>query len=155
MKLNLNRVTGGEPLDEGKEAEYYVLGGEHVGASVAQRLHAVGHSVTLVDETHDSDEIPGLRGDPGDVRALEEAGVSAASAVVVATPSDSRNLLTAHLVHARFDVSEIVVLVNTPDRYELFAEVGYEPVCATTALSDGLVDSLEETELERQSGQTV
>lgn len=146
MKLKPNRVTREESSSGGAEDEYYVLGGEHVGVAIARRLQAAGHSVTVVDEAYDSDEVPGLRGDPGDVRALREAGVSDGSTVVVATPSDSRNLLTAQLVRANFDVSEIVVLVNAPDRCDLFAEVGYEPVCATTTLSDGVVDSLEETE---------
>ena len=70
------------------------------------------------------------------------------STVVVATPSDSRNLLTAKLVRAHFDISQIVVLVNVPDRYDLFAEVGCEPVCATATLSDGVVESLAGTERE-------
>lgn len=142
MRLRSNRITSEESSGGGTGAEYYVLGGEHVGVSVARRLQTAGHSVTVVDETYDSDEIQGLRGDPGDVRTLEAAGVSEGSTVVVAAPSDSRNLLTVQLVRTQFDVAEIVVLVNDPDRYDLFTEIDCEPVCATTALCEGIVESL-------------
>ena len=154
MKLKTNRGAKDESFGGDAEREYYVLGGGHVGASVARRLHADGHSVTVVDETHDSDEIPGFRSDPGTVQALEEAGVTDTSTVVVARSCDSRNLLTAQLVSAHFDVSDVVVLVNVPDRCVIFEEVGHEPVCATTTLSDGLVGSLEE-KTNRESDQTV
>jgi Trk K+ transport system NAD-binding subunit len=154
MKLRTNRGAEEESFRESAEREYYVLGGGHVGASVARRLQEDGHSVTVVDETHDSDEVPGFRDDPGTVRALERAGVADGSTVVVATPSDSRNLLTAQLVRTGFDVSDIVVLVNAPDRFDLFEEVGYETICATTTLSDGVVGSLRE-KTTREHGQTV
>ena len=145
MRLKPDPVTSEESSIGGAEGEYYVLGGEHVGTSVVRRLHEDGHPVTAVGPTHDSDEVPGLRGDPSDLRALETAGVSDASTVVVAMPCDSQNLLTAQLVRAHFDAPAVVVLVNSPGRYELFAEVGHEPVCATTTLSDALVDELRES----------
>lgn len=155
MKLRPTRAAREESSGGNAEAEYYVLGGEHVGVSVARRLRAAGRSVTVIDEAYDadSDEIPGLRGDPRDVHTLEAAGVTDGSTVVVATPSDSRNLLVAQLVRGHFDVSSLHVLVNSPDRYDLFAEVGYEPICATTALSGGVVENLEE-DLEEE-GQTA
>lgn len=153
MKLKPNRVTSDEPPDEGTGGEYYVLGGEHVGEMVARRLQADGHTVTVVDAAHDSTDIPGHKADPQDLRALEEAGVSDTSTVVVAMSCDSQNLLTAQLVSAHFDVSETVVLVNVPDRCDVFAAVGHEPICATTTLSDAVVDSLKETN--RSANQTA
>lgn len=136
------RSAEGDRSGGAEEAAYAVLGCGPVGTAVAQRLRADDHTVSLVNESHDSSELPGLRGDPTDVRALEEAGVAAVSTVVVATGSDRRNLLIAQLVRAHFDVSRIVVLANVPSRLDLLADVGHEPVCATTALSDSLVESL-------------
>lgn len=146
MRLKPTRTTGDGAANAGPEAEYYVLGGGHVGAAVARRLHENGHAVTVVDETLGLTELPGVAASPTDVRALEAAGLSEASTVVVATQRDRQNLLVAQLVRAHFDVPEIVVLANTPDRHELIASVGHEAVCATTALSDALVDNLGEIE---------
>ena len=145
MRLQPNRSASDEPSDESAVADSYVLGGEHLGASVARRLQARGHSVALVDETHEPGDVPGLQGDPGDIRVLEAAGVPDASMVIVTTPNDGRNLLIAQLVRAHFDVPEVLVLVNVPDRTDLVADVGHEPVCATTLLSDTIVDSVERT----------
>ena len=142
MRPKPNLSTREESSGEKAEAEYYVLGGGHVGASVAQRLQADGHAVSLVDESYDSSEIPGRKGDPANVRTLNEAGLSSASTVVVATHSDGRNLLIAQLARTRFDVSEVVVLANAPARLDILAEAGHEPVCVTTALSDTLVDTV-------------
>ncbi|WP_433634362.1 NAD-binding protein [Halomicrococcus sp. NG-SE-24] len=147
MSIKQTRLADEKLSNGGIEAEYFVLGGAHLGTSIARRLHAEGHPVSIVDETHDSTELPGLHGNPENIQVLEEAGVSETSTVIVATSRDSRNLLIAQLVRVHFDVSEILVLVNTPDRYDLVAEVGHEPICATTVLSDTVLDSLENMEL--------
>lgn len=127
---------------EPEQRAYHILGGRHLGSAVARLLRADGHTVRVVDESYDRPDPPGVRGDPTDVRVLEEAGVSAASTVVAATGSDSRNFLIAQLVRAHFDVDTVVVLVNSPDRLELFTDAGHDPVCATSALSDTLVDTI-------------
>lgn len=133
--------AGGDTCEGVDEPACYVLGGEHVGTALARRLRTHG-AVCVVDESFDSSDSDGFRGDPTDVRTLEAAGVAAASTVVVATPSDRRNLLIAQLVRTAFEVSRVVVLVNAPDRFDLLEAAGHEPVCATTALADALVDTV-------------
>lgn len=140
--MTSNPTTVDDRTPECEQSAYYVLGGRHLGSAVARRLRADGHTVCVVDEAYDRSETPGLRGDPADIRALEAAGVGATSTVVVATESDSRNLLIAQLVRANFDVKNIIVLVNVPDRLEMFTEAGHDPVCATSVLSDTLVDTV-------------
>ncbi len=140
MKTNL--VTGNEPPDDPGETEYYVLGGGRVGEAVAERLRADGYTTAIVDESYDSSELPGQRGDPADVQTLKAAGLSEGTTVIVATQLDRRNLLIAQIVRTHFDVSRVLVLVNSPDRYDVLAEAGHEPVCATTVLSDALVGDL-------------
>jgi len=136
-----NRLRRDDPPGEETGITYCVLGGGHLGAAIVRRLREDGHTVVLVDESNELSETPVLRGDPTDVRVLEEAEVAAASTVIVATESDSRNLLIAQLVRVHFDVPEIVVVANVPERLDLIAEAGHEPVCATSALSDVVVDS--------------
>ena len=128
MRLQSTLSTRAESTESGTDAEYVVLGGGHVGASVARSIRASGHTVTFVDETHDPDDLPGVRGDP---------------TVVVAMPRDRRSLLVAGLVRANFGVADVRVLVRTPERCDLVADAGHEPICATTELSDAVVADLE------------
>lgn len=142
MKLKPNLSTRSEPPHGVVEAEYYVLDGGQVGEAVAKRLSAEGYTTALVDESYNPSELPGRAGDPTDVRTLKEVGLSDESTIVVASQLDGRNLLIAQLVSANFDVSRVMVLANAPERYDLLAEAGHEPVCATTALSEALVCDL-------------
>mgnify|MGYP006288973675 CR=1 FL=1 len=137
MPLNVYRSTAAEPTGDDAASDDYVLGDAHVGTSIARRLRASGHSVTTVDETYDAGEPPGIRGDPGDLDVLCAAGLSGASTVVVALPRDSQCLLVAQLVRTAFDVSEVLVLVNTPEGRALVRAADHESIRATT-LSDAV-----------------
>jgi Trk K+ transport system NAD-binding subunit len=132
MKLRPKLPASGESSDDVAKTEYCVFGGE-VGAQVARRLRADGYAVSRVGERS---------GALADVRTLKDAEVFDGSTVIVATRRDSRNLLVAQLVRTHFDVSEIVVLANARDRLDAFTEAGHEPICATTALSDALIEEI-------------
>ncbi|MFC4360090.1 NAD-binding protein [Halobium salinum] len=140
MNWRLNRTRGEETGHEASDAEYHVLGGGPVGASVARRLRTEGYAVSVVDESHDGSTLPGLRGDPTDVETLREAGLADASTAVVASRCDGRNLLIAQLARTRFEVPEVVVLANVPNRYDALAAAGHEVVCATNVLSGALAE---------------
>ncbi len=118
--------TAGEP-------SHVVLGDARSGV-IARRLRADGHTVAVVSETHDEE------GGVADPATLTDAGVGAAATVIVATRSDSRNLLVAQLVRVHFDVSRLLVLVNDPDRTTALAEAGHEPVCVASAVSESVVE---------------
>jgi len=142
MRVRSPPSTRAESVASGPEARCYVLGGSHLGVAVARRLHAAGHDVTLVDANADVDDLPTLRGDPRDVTVLSDAGVTETSTVIVATPDDGWNLLVAQLLRTRFGISEAFVVVHTPERFDLVADAGHEPICATTVLADGVVDGV-------------
>lgn len=122
-----------------RSADIYVLGGAAVGAAVTRRLQEDGHAVALIDESYEASDIPVHSADPSDARVLAEVGLETASTVIVATTSDSRNLLIAQLVKTRFDTENTVVLVNEPTRIAAIDDGGHDPVCATTVLADALV----------------
>lgn len=130
--------TTDDRSQHGNAPTHFVLGGGHVGTAVANALREADRSVVLIDESPNRFDGRTIEGDPRNLELLEAAGLSAASTVVVATRSDSRNLLVAQLARVRFDVPETVVLVNVPDRLDVVADAGHEPVCATSALSDAL-----------------
>jgi Trk K+ transport system NAD-binding subunit len=145
MKLQPNPSTTKESSDAGETPDYCVLGGGRVGEAITRRLHADGHPVTAVGETCDATGYATVRGDPALVRHLEAADIDDGSTVVVATPRDERNLLLAQLVRTHFDAARVVVRVNDPDRRDLVAEVGHEPFCVASALSEAIVDDLTRT----------
>jgi trk system potassium uptake protein TrkA len=144
MRLRSTLRTSAETSVDGPETDCYVLGGNPLGVAIARQLHAAGHDVTFVDADAnvDVDDLPTLRGDPRDVTVLSDAGVTETSTVVVATPEDGRNLLVAQLVRARFGVSNVFVVVHSPERFDLVAEAGHEPICATTVLADAVADGV-------------
>ncbi len=124
---------------------YVVLGGGHVGAAIARRLHAAGRPVMIIDETYDPGEIPGIRGAPTSLATLRAAEIPPGAVVIAATGRDRQNLLVAQLVSTNFDVAAVRALVNTPDRRELFTANGHEPVCVTDVLSDAVTADLMES----------
>lgn len=121
------------------DADVCVLGGGPLGAAVARRLQNSGRAVVLVDESIDEADLSVIRVDPTDATALDAAALPPEAVVVVASQSDSRNLLAAQLVRAQFDVERIVVLTNHPDRVGAMADVGHDVVCATELVADGIV----------------
>lgn len=143
MSQNTDRSTAAKPTNQQQAAEYVVLGGGQLGVAVARRLLADGRSVTVVDDASEPEDVPSVRGDPDDVRTLEQAGLDEASMVLVAMPRDRQNLLVAQLVRTNFGVDDIFVLVRSPDRYEVVESAGHEPICATTYLSDALVETVD------------
>jgi trk system potassium uptake protein TrkA len=131
--------------DSDEHPEYYVLGGQDLGVSLTRQRQEDGCAASFVDELPTPATIQGYHGDPGDAAVLADAGIDASSVVIVLTPTDSRNLLIAQLVRTRFGVADVFVLVNRPERYDLVAEAGCEPISGTSARSGMLSDSLAET----------
>lgn len=148
MRSNANQSAVEDSTLDGSKTVYFILGGGELGEAIARRLQSDGYSVRVVDETYDAATVPGHRGDPADRRTLEAAGLSSAVGVIVATDTDSRNLLIAQLVAVNFDVDEVVVLVNGPERGDAIEAVGYQTICATTALSSAVATEFDRTEPE-------
>jgi Trk K+ transport system NAD-binding subunit len=130
------------------ERTVHVVGGGHVGRTLADRLCADGDRACLVDDTPEAVSaamaagVPVVDGDPMDSVVLETAGLAEADAVVAATTSDGSNLLIAQLARARFGVERVVVRVNDPDHLETFRPLEYETVCATGNVEDELARRL-------------
>lgn len=121
----------------GADTEFYVVGTGVLGIEIARQLSGADHTVTLVGVA--VDDLPSIQGDSSAIELLADAGLSDASTVVVATADDAQNLLVAQLVTTHFDIADVFVLVHTPDRTDLVAEAGHEPICATTALANAVV----------------
>lgn len=132
-----------------------IIGGGHVGRIVTERLSDLPVSVWFADP--DSEVIAranrdGIVADETNITdgsELREQSVADASVVVVATDSDSTNLLIAQLLRVRFDSPRIVVRVNDPQNRSAFTDLGVETICSAGVLAATLREHLTMPRVER------
>ena len=131
-----------------------VIGGEHVGAALAERLRESSAVVFLderpeiVDRAHEIG-IDGHVVDATDRRELQDVVADSTKTVVVTTGKDSTNLLIGQHLRTACDVDQIVVLVNDPRNRVAFTDRGFITVCAVQSLTESLIDAIEDTEQPR------
>lgn len=121
----------------------FVVGGGHVGHTIATRLAGDGLEVHVLDRSIPADipvevtadEVLSLDGE-----ALAVAEADRASAVVVAGRDDAENLLLTQLARTRFDVERIVTVVNDPRRISAFEPLNVEIVDAAAVLGHAVTE---------------
>ena len=119
------------------------MGCGRVGSSVAGRLEAEGHRVTVLD--HDESAFHRLPAaftgqrfvgsglDHGD---LEEAGVSEADAFMALAHGDNRNILASQIAKHLYGVESVVTRLFDPFRGEIFARLGLRTFSPTLVGAD-------------------
>lgn len=122
-----------------------IVGCGRVGSSVAKKMLADGHEVSVLDEdpeaiaqlekgeTRTWEELGGsfTVGTALEIDALIEAGIDRADAFIASTDGDNTNLVIAQVAQRRFDVPNVVVRVLDPARARWYAEQGLRTVCPT------------------------
>jgi trk/ktr system potassium uptake protein len=122
-----------------------IVGCGRVGSSIARKLLAEGHDVSVLDE--DPEAIAQLEkgetrtwqemggsftvGTALEIDALLEAGIDRADAFVASTDGDNTNLVIAQVAQRRFEVRNVVVRVLDPARAAWYEEQGLRTVCPT------------------------
>ena len=115
--LAADEASGPDP-DAQPPMSTIVIGGDHVGAALANRLRKAGPVAFLddcpqsVDRTRESD-VDGHVVDPTSRRDLETS-VDEPTTAIVSTGEDSVNFLVAQHLRTAFDIDRIVVRVNDP-----------------------------------------
>lgn len=132
-----------------------ILGGGHVGVTLAQRLDEFGEVVVfdsdpLVVERAERAGVIAHEADVTSARDLDRHDIGATDLAVVASDDDGSNLLTAQLLRVRFDVEHIVVRVNDPRNVDSFAD-HVETVCTASAVADALGDRFDADEQSRDT----
>jgi len=117
-----------------------IVGGDHVGGRLAIRLADVDTVQYLDDDPVDATEagVVGREIDITDRRQLERVGLDDVETVVVASETDSVNLLVSQLIRTSFDVDRVIVRINDPRNRSLFETTGVETVCVVDALARAL-----------------
>lgn len=125
------------------------MGCGRVGSTVAGRLDAEGHDVTIIDlDTRAFRRLPGgfggerLAGSGTDDRTLVAAGVREADAFIALTQGDNRNLMASQMARHLFSVPTVVTRVYDPLRAELFGRLGLRTFSPTRISADLALDAL-------------
>ncbi len=125
------------------------MGCGRVGSTVAGRLDAEGHDVTILDlDTQSFRRLPPnfggrrLAGSGVDDRVLIAAGIREADAFIALTEGDNRNLLAAQMAKHLFHVDKVVTRIYDPLRAELFAGLGLRTFSPTRISADLAHDAL-------------
>src|SRR3954454_20097913 len=135
-----------------------IVGCGRVGSTVAKKMLAEGHQVSVLDEdpeainqlergeTQTWEELGGsfTVGTALEIDALMEAGIDRADAFVASTDGDNTNLVIAQVAQRRFNVGNVVVRVLDPARASWYAEQGLRTVCPTAIAIDMLEGAVRE-----------
>lgn len=99
-----------------------IIGCGRLGASIANKISKEGKNVLIIDRSESSfelldDSFSGYKivGDVTDTATLEEAYITSAKDVVIATGDDNVNLFLAYLSREIYDVPNIYVRLDDPD----------------------------------------
>lgn len=102
------------------------MGCGRVGATLARRLAAEGHTVSVVDEKPSAfdrlgDDFSGemVVGNGLSAATLRRAGIEQADCFAALTQGDNRNLMAAQLAREIFEVPRVITRVYDPIRAEV------------------------------------
>lgn len=118
-----------------------IVGGGKVGAPLASSLINEGHEVFVLD--HNPDVVANLQrelgmiattGEATSVKALQDAGVARAGALIATTDSDADNLAACQLARTNFDIARTIAIAHSPENSELFDRSGVDLVVSATDL---------------------
>jgi len=112
-----------------------IMGGGHVGLSLAELLVNDGYDITLIETLENlcnevvDTELDALIicGNGTDTKTLEEANIEDADFFIAATGNDEANLLSCVLVKS-YGVPKIISRVSDPDHEDAFKKVGIDDV---------------------------
>jgi trk system potassium uptake protein len=129
-----------------------IMGSGRVGGTLANRLSAEGHKVTIIDtvpgsfEKYLDTDFKGrtVLGDGIDEDVLRQAGIERADAFVAAAYGDNHNLMAAQIAKTIFGVKRVVARVNDAVRSDIYGDLGLVTISpsriAASAISDALMD---------------
>jgi trk system potassium uptake protein TrkA len=129
-----------------------VVGGGKVGGTLARRLLAEGHAVTVFEPdgnearklAHALDDCLVIEGDGTDVGLLDHADIDRADWLLAVTGQDEVNLVAAELGQALGGPGlKVVARVNDPRNERTFEALGIQPVSVTRLMSQIIANTAE------------
>jgi trk system potassium uptake protein TrkA len=126
-----------------------ILGCGRVGSSLAARLDAEGHSVSVIDKKprvklrYLSEAFKGtvLQGNGFNRNILKQAGVARADAFIAVTSGDNTNIVGARIARDAYRVPKVVARIYDPRRAEIYRDLGI-PTVATVRWTSNQIHQL-------------
>ncbi len=125
-----------------------VAGLSRLGARIAGMLYDAGYHVTAIDLDAEAfrklpEHFSGfqIEGDATDIETLQRLGVQSASVLVAVTEDDNRNSLIAQIGRRIFNVSNIFLRLDDPEKEKLIRGLNVN-VISPTRLSIEKFDAL-------------
>ena len=123
-----------------------IMGSGRIGATLANRLSAEGHNVSIIDVNPSSfdrylaSDFRGqtILGDGIDEDVLREAGIERADAFVACAQGDNHNLMASQIAKVAFGVGRVVCRCNDAVRAEIYEDIGLATVSPSRLAADGL-----------------
>ncbi|MEW6260100.1 MAG: TrkA family potassium uptake protein [Thermodesulfobacteriota bacterium] len=127
-----------------KHERYIVIVGcGRLGSLLANRLSRQGNSVVVIDRDEGTFEnlsvdFSGFRihGDATHMAVLKSSKMGRADVVLTTTREDNINLMVAQVARKVFGVSCVIARIFDPKRERVYAHLGIDTVCPTTAAAD-------------------
>lgn len=112
-----------------------IMGCGRVGATLATKLQAIGHSVAIIDRNDKAfrmlpDDFRGLKvhGIGFDRRSLERARCDEAVAFAAVAGGDNSNIIAARAARQLYGVRNVVARIYDPKRAEIYERLGIATV---------------------------
>jgi trk system potassium uptake protein TrkA len=136
-----------------------VIGCGRLGACLATRLSAEGHSVVVIDVDDRSFSALGvefggfrMEGDAAELAVLRQAKADKADCLLAVTGSDNINLAASQVGKRLFHIPNVVARVSNHDRENVFRDLGVRTVSPMTLALESLLSQVRAGEAEEQSG---
>lgn len=125
------------------------MGCGRVGSSLATELEALGHSVSIIDQTREAFRRLGpdfkgqtVTGVGFDRDTLLEAGIEKASAFAAVSNGDNSNILAARVARETYGVTNVVARIYDPARAEIYQRLGIPTVATVIWATDQIMRNL-------------
>ena len=124
-----------------------IVGGGEVVYFLARTFLSKGYNVSIINES--MEECEGLarrlkaliiHGDGSDSDYLEDAMARESQILIAVTPYDHINLVTCQTASLRFKIPRTMALVNDPDNYEIFKDLGIDHIFNQTDLIVSMIE---------------
>lgn len=126
-----------------------VVGGGHLGRSIAFELDKLGHDIAIIEESADnlsllSPKFGGVTFNtfPMDINNLKDAGIENCDAVAVTTTDDNLNITVGQIAKTVFGIETVVARISDPLRENIFENFGLKTVCPTNMSAHSIITSI-------------
>lgn len=123
-----------------------IMGCGRVGRSLAARMEALGHNVSVIDVKSEAlaklgNDFHGKRvlGQGFDRNVLTEAGITEADAFAAVSSSDNTNIIAARVAREEFNVDRVIARIYDGRRAEIYERLGIPTIATVPWAADRLL----------------